>query len=161
MFDKKAATGNYARSSMHPLHPPSENEVPDDELDDTLPSFDTPTQSAPSHSAYNFTPDFSSQDAPESSSRRRKRTSSSSERDALLVQTLTNFNGYITEKRTQSIREREEYNTCLTILQAMENIAPRLQAKAGERLSAAPTRHMFLIYDDNQRRNWLLSLDNI
>ncbi|KAL8508303.1 hypothetical protein ACS0TY_018773 [Phlomoides rotata] len=157
MFNKKVATGNHTRSSMQPSN---ESGAPEDEtFDSTPPSLDT---SAPSQSEYNFTPELSSQDIPESSNRgRRKRTSSSSDRDALLVQTLTNFGAYITEKRTQASREREEYNTCLGILHAMEDIPPRIQAKAGERLSAAFTRQMFLLYDEYQRRNWLMSLCNI
>ncbi|KAL8513690.1 hypothetical protein ACS0TY_012979 [Phlomoides rotata] len=129
MFNKKVATGDYSRSSMPPQ---SENEpLHDDALDDTPSSQDT---SGPSHSAYNFTPNLSSQDVPESSSRgRRKRTSS--KRDVLLLETLTNFNGYLNEKRMQSAREREEYNTCLGILHVMENIPPRIQAKAGNALA--------------------------
>lgn len=140
------------------MQPPSDNEALDDDTPvstpiSTSPSVDTSTQS---QSAYNFTPGLSSQDAPESSSRgRRKRTSSSSD---LLIETLTNFNGYLTEKRTQTTRDREEYNTCLAILHAMEDIPPHIQAKAGERLSGAPTRHMFLLLDEYKRRNWLMSL---
>lgn len=149
MFNKKVATGTYSRSFVQP---PSENEVPEDETLDT---------SGASQSEYNFTPNISSQDAPEPSNRRRKRTSYVSEKDALLIRTLTNFDGYLSEKRAQATRDRDEYNTCLGILHAMEDIPPRIQAKAGERLSGAPTRHMFLLYDEYQRRNWLLSLGEI
>ncbi|KAL8492701.1 hypothetical protein ACS0TY_024049 [Phlomoides rotata] len=73
MFNKKVATGNYSRSSMPP---PSENEAFGDD-DDTSPSFDT---FIPSHSAYNFTPNMSSQDSPESSSRGKRKCTSSSSR---------------------------------------------------------------------------------